>query len=100
MAPRKGWKFGPRSRDRARFGVPRRAGLEKAITAAGMTYQDLAAMLGVHRNTVSKWVRGLTWPSGELLDGLARALEVSEDALDDLIDQVDPAAPCIRRRAS
>jgi transcriptional regulator with XRE-family HTH domain len=45
-----------------------------ARTRAGMSQQDLGRAVGVSKAVVSAWERGLTRPSGEHLQALARAL--------------------------
>ena len=42
-----------------------------------MTQEDLAEKLGVSRQTVSKWEKGLSVPDAELLTKLAEVLNVS-----------------------
>ena len=56
---------------------------------AGLAQKDLAAMLGVTRQTVAAWETGRAWPNSELLPELTDILECS---LDDLYagDEPDP----------
>lgn len=55
--------------------------LNKNLTALrkarGLSQEELAARLGVVRQTVSKWERGYSVPDAELLIKLAEVLEVS-----------------------
>lgn len=54
---------------------------------AGLAQKDLAAMLGVTRQTVAAWESGRAWPNSELLPELTDILECS---LDDLYAGDDP----------
>ncbi len=49
--------------------------------AKALTQDQLAEMLGVSRNTVSRWERGVNIPDLSLLVQLSRALDVSIDRL-------------------
>ena len=48
---------------------------------AGLTQDMLSLQLGVSMQAVSKWERGISFPDVSLLPALARALDVSIDAL-------------------
>ena len=54
---------------------------------AGLAQKDLAAMLGVTRQTVAAWESGRAWPNSELLPELTDILECS---LEDLYAGDDP----------
>jgi hypothetical protein len=56
----------------------------------GFTQEALAAHLGVERSTVARWERGTMTPQPWNQPDLARALEVSRDALTELLGN-DPA---------
>ncbi len=47
---------------------------------AGLSHQELAAHLGVHRATVGRWERGQSRPLGENGRRYRRALRVLEEA--------------------
>jgi len=57
---------------RNRFG----ASLERARIRRQMTQEKLAEVLGVRRDTVSRWEQGSHLPGDALLAGLAGALEL------------------------
>ena len=57
---------------------------------AGLVQKDLAAMLGVTRQTVAAWESGRAWPNSELLPELTDILECS---LEDLYAGDDPEDP-------
>ena len=46
---------------------------------AGMSQEELAHRTGVSRQTVSKWEKGLSAPSAELLGRLNNAVDVQKD---------------------
>ena len=48
---------------------------------AGLTQDMLSLQLGVSMQAVSKWERGISFPDVSLLPALARALDVTIDAL-------------------
>lgn len=56
----------------------------------GLAQKDLAAMLGVTRQTVAAWESGRAWPNSELLPELTDILECS---LEDLYAGDDPEDP-------
>lgn len=60
--------------------------IRKFRTEAGYTQEQLAEMLGVSSQAVSKWERSETYPDGALLVPLANALGAS---LDELFDNCD-----------
>lgn len=43
----------------------------------GLTQNQLAGMLGVSAQAVSKWERGISCPDISLLDEIAKALQIS-----------------------
>lgn len=47
----------------------------------GLTQSQLAKMLGVSAQAVSKWERGISCPDISLLDEIAKALQISLSAL-------------------
>ena len=47
----------------------------------GLTQSQLAKMLGVSAQAVSKWERGISCPDISLLDEIANALQISLSAL-------------------
>lgn len=47
----------------------------------GLTQNQLARMLGVSAQAVSKWERGISCPDISLLDEIANALQISLSAL-------------------
>lgn len=49
---------------------------------AGLNQQDLASFVGVRRETISDWERGLYFPSNENLKKLARILKVPASKLE------------------
>lgn len=65
----------------ARRGLPPPT-LRRAIReSAGVSQQDVAAALGCHRETVSRWETGERSPNGELLAAYVRLLaELRESA--------------------
>lgn len=64
-----------RLRNKAEFGSKIRA----LRTAKGMTQPQLAALLGVTKNSVTNWEAGTSRPELSLIPGLCKALEVSAD---------------------
>ncbi|APU21290.1 helix-turn-helix domain-containing protein [Actinoalloteichus sp. GBA129-24] len=59
--------------------------LAAAREAAGYTQENLAVALGVERTTIGRWDRGSQLPQPWQRHGLATALQISLDALDDLL---------------
>jgi transcriptional regulator with XRE-family HTH domain len=59
--------------------------LAAAREAAGYTQEGLAFVLKIERTTVGRWERGVQSPQPWQRPGLAHALQVSLDALDDLL---------------
>ncbi len=57
------------------------ASIKKYRLARGLTQEQLATVLGVSAQAVSKWETTETYPDGALLPALADALSVSLDAL-------------------
>jgi len=57
--------------------------IKAARKAKGLSQEEVAARLGVVRQTVSKWEKGLSVPDADLLVQMARLLEVP---VDDLLD--------------
>ena len=49
--------------------------------AAGLTQEQLGELLGVTRQAVSKWERGLSYPDVTLLEPLAAALDLTGEEL-------------------
>ena len=49
--------------------------------AAGLTQEQLGELLGVTRQAVSKWERGLSYPDVTLLEPLAAALDLTVEEL-------------------
>jgi len=45
-------------------------------SALGMTQEALALIVGVHRETISRYERGENTPNSTILDALLRALDV------------------------
>lgn len=58
--------------------------LQKARTIKGITQEELAEMLGISRQSVSKWERGEGYPEVETLINIAKRLSLS---LDDLMNE-------------
>lgn len=65
----------------------RRRALARRRTRAGLTQEALAEVLEVDRSTVGRWEAGLTTPSPEQRPALGRALNVSEDGLQELLEE-------------
>jgi transcriptional regulator with XRE-family HTH domain len=61
--------------------IPLGARLRELRKRAGLSQQQLAGRIGVAGVTVSKWERGLTYPSAQDVPAIARALGVSVGAL-------------------
>ncbi|MCT2587569.1 helix-turn-helix domain-containing protein [Actinophytocola gossypii] len=59
--------------------------LAAAREAAGYTQESLALVLKVERSTIGRWERGVQSPQPWQRPGLARALQVSLEELDDLL---------------
>lgn len=55
----------------------------------GYTQEALGAMLGVLKQQVYRWEKGINDPTGEQLTKIAKALEVSTDYLLGLVDDFD-----------
>jgi len=55
--------------------------IRKYRLALGLTQRELAAMLGIHANTLSEWERGLTCPAAEPLLRLAKVLSTLAENL-------------------
>lgn len=55
--------------------------LGKALRVAGMSVNEMALYLGVHRNTVSAWVNGRTPISGPAIRAWSDRTEVDYDWL-------------------
>ncbi len=73
-------------------GAARRRGLAERRKAMGLTQEQLAEQLGVERTTVVRWERGETQPLPWLRPKLARALLVSADRIEELLDAGVPAS--------
>lgn len=69
----------------------RRDGLARRRAARGFTQESLAEYLGLERSTVGRWERGTMTPQPWNRPHLAKALDLSHDALADLLGP-DPAA--------
>lgn len=61
--------------------------IKAARKAKGLSQEEVAAKLGVVRQTVSKWEKGLSMPDADLLVQMARLLEVPVDDLLDLEEE-------------
>lgn len=66
--------------------VTRRDGIARRRAAMGFTQETLAEHLGLERSTVGRWERGTGAPQPWNRPDLAKALNVSQDALADLLD--------------
>ena len=55
--------------------------LQKVRSAKGITQEELAEMLGISRQSVSKWERGEGYPEVETLISIAKKLRLSLDEL-------------------
>ncbi|MEV8547536.1 helix-turn-helix transcriptional regulator [Streptomyces sp. NPDC051572] len=66
----------------------KRVRLVRRRKAAGFTQEGLAEFLGVERSTVGRWESAETEPQAWLRPKLARALRVSSDELQALLDDV------------
>jgi tetratricopeptide (TPR) repeat protein/transcriptional regulator with XRE-family HTH domain len=64
----------------------KRQRLAQRRKALGLTQEALARILNVERTTVARWERGETEPLPWLRPKLAKALRVSADRLEDLLD--------------
>ncbi|EGX58721.1 hypothetical protein SZN_16425 [Streptomyces zinciresistens K42] len=71
----------------------KRMGLVRRRKAAGHTQESLAEFLGVERSTVGRWESAETEPQAWLRPKLARALKVSADELQALLDDVTITDP-------
>ena len=56
-------------------------GLAPAMARAGMSGPEVARALGVSRQAVDYWVRGIKWPNPDRLPALAELLGVTIDEL-------------------
>jgi transcriptional regulator with XRE-family HTH domain len=63
----------------------RRERLARRRRALGLTQESLAEVLGVERSTVARWERGDSEPLPSIRSGLAGALRVSADRLEELL---------------
>ena len=84
----------------------RRTALVARRKAVGWTQQNLAASLGVHTNTVSRWERGLSMPLAWVRDAIAEALKLTVFQLDALLEyrplpepQISVSAPILLHRS-
>jgi len=68
----------------------RRDGLAQRRAAMGFTQETLAERLGTERSTVGRWERGTGTPQPWNQPDLAKALELSPEALADLLNNVGP----------
>ena len=59
--------------------------LQQLRKKAGMSQEELAEQLGVSRQTISKWEKGLSVPDAEMLLRLAEGFGVKESLLTALI---------------
>ncbi|MFI6644116.1 helix-turn-helix transcriptional regulator [Streptomyces sp. NPDC050504] len=66
----------------------KRMGLVRSRKAAGHTQESLAEILGVERSTVGRWESAETEPQAWLRPKLARALKVSNEELQGLLDDI------------
>ncbi|WP_217241386.1 helix-turn-helix transcriptional regulator [Streptomyces sp. AC555_RSS877] len=66
----------------------KRMGLVRRRKAAGHTQENLAEFLGVERSTVGRWESAETEPQAWLRPKLARALKVSNEELQALLDDI------------
>lgn len=64
--------------------------LKNIRTEKGMSQEELAVALGVVRQTVSKWEKGLSVPDADILVRLAHVLGTS---VNELLGEEEPAAP-------
>ncbi len=64
----------------------RRVGLIQAMRARHLTVAALARAVGVGERTVRSWRSGQTSPADETLPRVAKALRVTADQLDELLD--------------
>lgn len=72
----------------------------RARHAHKLTAEQLAARLGVAKNTVYSWERGETAPHPARLVALAEVLELDVDELETLINQKPPPNPLVTAQAS
>jgi tetratricopeptide (TPR) repeat protein/transcriptional regulator with XRE-family HTH domain len=79
-------------------GATKRKRLAERRKAMGLTQEQLAQQLGVERTTVVRWERGETQPLPRLRPGLARALQVPAERIDELL--TTSAAPISREAQS
>lgn len=66
-------------------------------TTAGLSQERLAEAVGVDRSTVMRWERGETWPQPWARPRLARALGISNQALDELLSETAELASTVSR---
>ena len=64
--------------------------IRQARKAAGLTQEQLAAMLGMTQGAIAQWENGLTHPSYSVLKPLAAALGLT---LDQLLEGSDGKLP-------
>ena len=76
--------------DAVATGAARRKRLAQRRKTLGLTQEALAGRLGVERTTVVRWERGETEPAPVIRPKLARALQVSADRLEQLLDGGTP----------
>ena len=74
-------------------GTSRRERLAQRRKSLGLTQKALASLLDVERSTVVRWELGETEPLPWIRPKLAKALRVSAERLDDLLDGVRPHGP-------
>jgi tetratricopeptide (TPR) repeat protein/DNA-binding XRE family transcriptional regulator len=73
-------------------GAARRGRLAQRRKALGLTQKALAALLDVERTTVVRWERGETEPLLWIRPKLAKALQVTAERLNELLDGSRPQA--------
>ena len=70
--------------------MTRRDGLARRRAAMGFTQKTLAERLGIERSTVGRWERGTMTPLPWNQPNLANALELSPEALAELLRNDGP----------
>ena len=80
--------------------VARRRRLAQRRKAVGLTQEQLAGLLDVDPTTVARWERGETQPLPWLRPKLARALRVSPERVEELLDGPDPRRTGVRPGAA
>ena len=58
--------------------------LKLAIVGSGHTQKDIHDKIGIHRNTISQWVRGIATPSPDDLYRVLSACEYTQEQISDL----------------